>query len=314
MNKEEFWNTIEAARQAVPDGSQSLIAEQIVRDLVQKPPDDILDWNLYFYEYRDAAFRNDLRAAGTALGVPSNSDAFLDFRAWLIAQGKETYMAAMGNPDTLAEQPTIGADMKFEELANCAVDAYAELLSAAPEKEACRLYDKLDHHQLGDQALAELRGELPQRQDTDNERLPLDYSSQFPNIWARMTARSPEICAWEEKLDYFIPLRDVVYAAVYRDSSCMEYRFLDTPRNIANFIGSHPAADQIVLTDTLDRLVLDTRGSYIRTCPDREMLAKVMHFLLPIQHGEVPPEPVPCECLTKHQEETHGDMIVTPAY
>ena len=216
--------------------------------------------------------------------------------------------------NTLAEQPTIGADMKFEELANCAVDAYAELLSAAPEKEACRLYDKLDHHQLGDQALAELRGELPQRQDMDNERLPLDYSSQFPNIWARMTARSPEICAWEEKLDYFIPLRDVVYAAVYRDSSCMEYRFLDTPRNIANFIGSHPAADQIVLTDTLDRLVLDTRGSYIHTCPDREMLAKVMHFLLPIQHGEVPPEPVPCECLTKHQEETHGDMIVTPAY
>ena len=129
-----------------------------------------------------------------------------------------------------------------------------------------------------------------------------------------MTSRSPEICAWEEKLDYFIPLRDVVYAAVYRDSSCMEYRFLDTPRNIANFIGSHPAADQIVLTDTLDRLVLDTRGSYIHTCPDREMLAKVMHFLLPIQHGEVPPEPVPCECLTKHQEETHGDMIVTPAY
>ena len=152
---------------------------------MQKPPDDILDWNLYFYEYRDAAFRNDLRAAGTALGVPSNSDAFLDFRAWLIAQGKETYMAAMGNPDTLAEQPTIGADMKFEELANCAVDAYAELLSAAPEKEACRLYDKLDHHQLGDQALAELRGELPQRQDMETAaymRSPISSTTAVSSV------------------------------------------------------------------------------------------------------------------------------------
>lgn len=314
MNKEEFWDTIEAARQAVPDGSQSMIAEQIVRDLVQKPPEDILDWNLYFYEYRDAACHNDLRAAGTALGVPPNSDDFLDFRAWLIAQGKETYMAAIGNPDTLAERPTIGADMSFEELANCAVDAYAELLSAAPEQEACRLYDKLDHHQLGDQALAELRSELPQRQDMADARLPLDYSTQFPKIWARMTSRSPEICALEEKFDYFIPLRDVVYAAVYRDSSCMEYRFLDTPRNIANFIGSHSAADQIVLTDTLDRLVLDTRGYFIHTCPDQETLAKVMHFLLPIQRAEVPPEPVPCECLTKRQVETHGDMTITPTY
>ena len=145
-------------------------------------------------------------------------------------------------------------------------------------------------------------------------RLPLDYSTQFPKIWARMTSRSPEICALEEKFDYFIPLRDVVYAAVYRDSSCMEYRFLDTPRNIANFIGSHSAADQIVLTDTLDRLVLDTRGYFIHTCPDQETLAKVMHFLLPIQRAEVPPEPVPCECLTKRQVETHGDMTITPTY
>lgn len=77
MTKEEFWSTIEAARQAVPDGSQSMIAERIFRGLLQKPPEDVLDWNLYSYEYRDAACHKDLRAAGTALGVPPTRIPFL---------------------------------------------------------------------------------------------------------------------------------------------------------------------------------------------------------------------------------------------
>ena len=149
MTKEEFWSTIETARQAVPDGSQSMMAEQIYRELLQKPPEDILDWNLYFYEYRDAACRNDLQAASTALGVPATSDGFLDFRTWLVAQGKEIYLAAIDNPDTLAKDPHIGAEMSFPSFADCAVDAYAEKLSLADEEERRRLYNALNHHTGG---------------------------------------------------------------------------------------------------------------------------------------------------------------------
>ena len=156
MTKEEFWSTIETARQAVPDGSQSMMAEQIYRELLQKPPEDILDWNLYFYEYRDAACRNDLQAASTALGVPATSDGFLDFRTWLVAQGKEIYLAAIDNPDTLAKDPHIGAEMSFPSFADCAVDAYAEKLSLADEEERRRLYNALNHHILMGQLLLPL--------------------------------------------------------------------------------------------------------------------------------------------------------------
>ncbi|EKC76209.1 hypothetical protein LEA_04821 [human gut metagenome] len=47
----------------------------------------------------------------TACGTPSSvikeygcsDDGFIDFRAWLIAQGKEVYMNALRDPDTLAD-------------------------------------------------------------------------------------------------------------------------------------------------------------------------------------------------------------------
>ncbi|OUQ84030.1 DUF4240 domain-containing protein [Flavonifractor sp. An10] len=315
MTKEEFWSTIETARQAVPDGSQSMMAEQIYRELLQKPPEDILDWNLYFYEYRDAACRNDLQAASTALGVPATSDGFLDFRTWLVAQGKEIYLAAIDNPDTLAKDPHIGAEMSFPSFADCAVDAYAEKLSLADEEERRRLYNALNHHKLTDQSLNELQRELPQHPDISSGQLLLDYSAQFPNIWERMTSRSPELRAMEDKFDYFIPIRDVVYAAVYQNGSCAEYRFPDTPRDIANFIGSRPCADEIVLTDTLDRLLLDTRGSIIYSCPDKELLAKVTHFLVPIQTGEIQPEPVLYECLSGQepcQQSSNDGLTMKP--
>ena len=32
-----------------------------------------------------------------------SDDSFLDFRAWLIAQGKETYLEALRDPDTLSQ-------------------------------------------------------------------------------------------------------------------------------------------------------------------------------------------------------------------
>ena len=100
---------------------------------------------------------------------------------------------------------------------------------------------------------------------------------------------------------------------MYQDSNCLEYRFAATPQNIANFVGSRPKAERIVLTDVLDRLLLDTRGNIIETCPDSELLEKVKHFLIPIQTGEIQAEPIRCECLTEQgeQQSEPGNELVT---
>ena len=70
--------------------------------------------------------------------------------------------------------------------------------------------------------------------------------------------------------------------------------FSQTPENIANFIGQHGAqSSEMTLTDRLDMTVLTTFGGYIDKCRDPQLLRSVLQYLVPIQMGQEPPEPVP---------------------
>lgn len=66
-----------------------------------------------------------------------------------------------------------------------------------------------------------------------------------------------------------------------------EYAFNMTLENIANFIGANQyTAEKIVLTDMLDRLILDTAGGYIMNCPNQELCRNIIPLLASIQMGE----------------------------
>ena len=88
----------------------------------------------------------------------------------------------------------------------------------------------------------------------------------------------------------------VGYAYLYTKDSGEKagYVFDMTPENIANFIGSHQFdADKIIMTDMLDRLILETVGGFVANCPDQELCRKVLSLLLPLQTGEQEPREIP---------------------
>lgn len=81
----------------------------------------------------------------------------------------------------------------------------------------------------------------------------------------------------------------VGYAYVYpKDGGERKEDFISTTaENIANYIGSHMFdAQKIVITDICDRLILDTCGYFIDTCPDQKFCMEIHPFLIPIQMGE----------------------------
>ena len=49
----------------------------------------------------------------------------------------------------------------------------------------------------------------------------------------------------------------------------------------------------MILTDTLDRLVLDTYGEFINRCPDKKFLQEITKELVPMQMGEKEPVNIP---------------------
>lgn len=69
-----------------------------------------------------------------------------------------------------------------------------------------------------------------------------------------------------------------------------EYLISTTPENMANFIGSHfEDAEKMVITDAMDRLLVDTIGGFLDTCPDQNLCRKMIGYLAPIQMGQEEP-------------------------
>ena len=82
---------------------------------------------------------------------------------------------------------------------------------------------------------------------------------------------------------------NIGYACLYPNdgSERKEFFFDMTPSNIANFLGQHQYdAEKIVLTDVVDRLILDTFGGFINNCPNQELCRQIIPILVPIQMGE----------------------------
>ena len=50
-------------------------------------------------------------------------------------------------------------------------------------------------------------------------------------------------------------------------------------------------ASEIAVTDTMDRLILNTAGRFIDRCPDQGLLERVKKVLIPIQMGKAEAQP-----------------------
>lgn len=69
-----------------------------------------------------------------------------------------------------------------------------------------------------------------------------------------------------------------------------EYWFEKSPTNIANFIMQHKDVQEIILTDTMENLVLNTIGEFIDRCSDQVLLLEILLHLIPMQLGEDEPQ------------------------
>lgn len=108
-----------------------------------------------------------------------------------------------------------------------------------------------------------------------------------------------------EQMEKLLHGGSVTLGYVYQDGKRDEYWFEGTPENMASFLARFPAADKVILTDSLDNLVLNSFGSFIDTCPDKELLGQVLQYLIPMQMGEA--EPAEFFCPTVEDVEKYAD-------
>lgn len=126
MDKEQFWNIVDEVHSSTDPRNQKEVLTALRDRLRNLPSEEILEWKQIFSFYQDAARRNDLWAASAAMGAHCSDDGFMDFRSWLISQGRDVYMSALKDPESLVSVNTDGQELNFEDYAYVPSKAYAE--------------------------------------------------------------------------------------------------------------------------------------------------------------------------------------------
>lgn len=285
MNKEQFWEIIDNINKSFADKNRESRRRLVVEALFQLTPEEILDWNLILTEYSNAAYRNDLWAASAALGAHYTDDGFAYFRFWLISCGKEVYMNAMREPDSLAAILLEGEKPNFERFGYVAYEAYEAKLSRIDPNCQDTIYDAFINCTLDTKTKKEIHAELPKRKDICAGWSEAELPDLFPNICKRFEPK--DIAA-------LISAGNIACGYVRENGQYTQYMFYSTAKNIANFIGGHPTATEITVTDNWDRLILNTIGTFIDRCPNKALLERVKKVLVPIQLGTAEAQPLFC--------------------
>lgn len=121
-DKDAFWTLIQEAKEHCGQDIDAH-ARWLKEKLVELGPEQAQNFHDVMHGYLDLAYKYGLWDAGSIMcEYGCTDDGFIDFRAWIIAQGKEVYFAALKDPDSLADVPAYGG-CYYETL--CYVGDYA---------------------------------------------------------------------------------------------------------------------------------------------------------------------------------------------
>ncbi|MEV4764871.1 DUF4240 domain-containing protein [Micromonospora chokoriensis] len=110
MDVDEFWTVVKSAGAGL-DGRTGddgeAVAAALVTRLAATSPERILEFQELFDQLHDALYRWDVWAAAYLIGGGCSDDSFIDFRAGVIALGREWYERVLASPDGLADHPVV---------------------------------------------------------------------------------------------------------------------------------------------------------------------------------------------------------------
>jgi hypothetical protein len=123
-----FWSIIDKSRKKAKGNfeKQKTILIELLLELESK---SIVMFNNKFLSLIDAANYDKLFVAANLIKPHCGEECFVDFRSWLIGQGKQSFFRMVSEPDNLAELK-LDATIRWDGLQECAVDAYKDLNKA----------------------------------------------------------------------------------------------------------------------------------------------------------------------------------------
>lgn len=194
INQDSFWDLIHETKNACGQDMDAMLAYLKDR-LVSMGPTQAQNFHDIIHAYEDLADKFGLwDAAGIMKEYGCSDDGFIDFRAWLIAQGREVYFAALADPDSLADVVPYG-DCCFEQLSYVGDYAYEQLTGKSA-------YDQTDWSAY-EALLMKLEQDIVYKGGIEFPREGADLKKYLP----RLCAKHPE---WDGQTRWNPQLKEIL--------------------------------------------------------------------------------------------------------
>lgn len=142
VERAEVWDLIEQAAASAADSSTDARSAAVTAALTQLPPPELVSFDEHLAQLSAAAYSWELWGAAYTMCGGCSDDSFMDFRAWLVLQGRATYEAALADPDSLADVVLPDGDVPAAEELLYAADVAHEAATGSPmEREPVGLPD-----------------------------------------------------------------------------------------------------------------------------------------------------------------------------
>lgn len=193
MSKDTFWTLINQAKEHWHHDPEDA-SDWLVGQLVSMGPEQAKTFDTIARVYMDLAYQYGLWSAASVMERGGCSDdGFMDFRQWLVAQGKDVYIAALKDPDSLADAP-LYHDWQYDSLPLMGDYAYEELTGRNTFED----FDPAQYHTL----------EVELKKD-----IVYGEGINYPYLWSEAADYLPRLCA-----KYLTP-EDLAILVKYHDDT-----------------------------------------------------------------------------------------------
>lgn len=135
MTEDRFWSMIAQARGSTKTLTPAAV-ERLTTQVEQLSGDELTEFVRLLHAAHLRAYSWELWAAGFLIQDTMSDDGFVDFRSWLIAQGRDAFERALADPDSIADLDW-RADLEdmsvAEQFAAVAVDEYETRVGAVTD-------------------------------------------------------------------------------------------------------------------------------------------------------------------------------------
>ena len=184
--KDTFWEMIAQGREACA-GNLDALVHWLEDKLAEMGPEAALEFDAIVHAYYSLAYKYGLWNAASIMCNGCTDDGFWDFLGWLIAQGREVYLAALKDPDSLADAPDY-QDQRFACLPHMGDRAYVELTGR-------EIYEEFDPTRY-DALKAELKKDIVYGDGIGYPYDATDVPAYLPHLCQRYMPEGVNIGAW----------------------------------------------------------------------------------------------------------------------